>query len=290
MISATPWLYLLGGCFGLGMLHGVIPDEHTWPITFSYSVGAASGRGGLISGLFFASAFSVQRAIMSQAVYLALVSYLSINESLNGPVYLAVGIAMAIAGYLILYKRLPHWHPLSKISKRDLESHAREIERTRRIPIHWTLIHGFIAGFGVDTGLFTTFIYLVAVPAMPSALLGFAPGAAFGFGTMAVLAIIGLVFGGAFQIAGKWGAERVQVFGTRVGARSLLFGGSIFIISGVLFTSGIANFLPLDLGELLIYVFMILIVVPVMIQTWREVKRMPFSEKTQQAEKLLSRD
>src|SRR3989442_7591937 len=38
------WIVLLLGSLGLGMLHGVIPDEHTWPITFSYSVGSATGE------------------------------------------------------------------------------------------------------------------------------------------------------------------------------------------------------------------------------------------------------
>ncbi len=105
---------------------------------------------------------------------------------------------------------------------------------------------------------------------------------------MAVLAIIGLVFGGAFQLASRWGAERVQTFGTRVGARSLLFGGLIFIFSGVVFMSGFVNFLPLDLGDLLIYVFLILVVVPVMIHTWREVKKMPLAhEEVPRIEKLL---
>ena len=30
----------------LGIIHGVTPDEHTWPITFSYSVGSYSMKGG----------------------------------------------------------------------------------------------------------------------------------------------------------------------------------------------------------------------------------------------------
>lgn len=30
----------------LEMVHGITPDEHTWPITFSYSVGSYSSRGG----------------------------------------------------------------------------------------------------------------------------------------------------------------------------------------------------------------------------------------------------
>src|SRR2546428_9657690 len=38
------WIVLLLGSLGLGMLHGVIPDEHTWPITFSYSVDQLQGE------------------------------------------------------------------------------------------------------------------------------------------------------------------------------------------------------------------------------------------------------
>ena len=137
------------------------------------------------------------------------------------------------------------------------------------------MIHGFIAGFGVDTGLFTTFIYLVAVPSMPVAYLGFAPGAAFGLGTRIVLLAIGSVFGGVFQIAKRWGPERVQLFGTRAGARSLFYGGIIFILAGVLFRTGIQDTIPLDFGNLIVLAFMIGVIIPVMIVTWREVKASP---------------
>src|SRR2546427_11669480 len=60
------WIVLLLGSLGPGMLHGVIPDEHTWPITFSYSVGSATGRGARLSGVFLPSAFTRQRALMAQ--------------------------------------------------------------------------------------------------------------------------------------------------------------------------------------------------------------------------------
>ncbi len=127
MFPAVPgWVYLLGASLALGMLHGVIPDEHTWPITFSYSVGSATGRGGMLSGAYFAAAFTVQRAIMSQLVYFALVTFLAFNEALNGPVYVAVGLAMSLAGYLILRDKLPHWHPLMWISTRDRERHLKK--------------------------------------------------------------------------------------------------------------------------------------------------------------------
>src|SRR2546422_5132741 len=269
------WVYLLGASLALGMLHGVIPDEHTWPITFSYSVGSATGRGGMLSGVFFASAFTLQRAIMAQLVYFTLASYLAFDESLNAAVYVAVGIAMAIAGYLILSGRLPSWHPLARFLRTRGRTHYDEHGVSRRVPIHWCVIHGFIAGFGVDTGLFTTFIYLVAVPAMPAAYLGFAPGAAFGFGTLIVLLAIGSVFGGILQIAKKWGPERVQLFGTRAGARSLFYGGIIFIIAGVLFRAGIQNTIPLDFGNLIVLAFMIGVIVPIMIVTWKEIRTSP---------------
>src|SRR5215471_14590090 len=102
MMISEVVLFLLGGCFGLGMLHGVLPDEHTWPITFAYSVGAASGKGGMKAGAFFSMAFTTQRAIMSQLVYFAVATFLVTSDKLNGPVYTAVGAAMAVAGFLIL--------------------------------------------------------------------------------------------------------------------------------------------------------------------------------------------
>ena len=273
-VSLLPeWTILLLGSLGLGMLHGVIPDEHTWPITFSYSVGSATGRGGMLSGLFFASAFTLQRAIMAQLVYFALASYLAFDESLNTEVYVAVGIAMSVAGYLILSDRLPSWHPLARFLRNRGHTHYDEKGASRRVPTHWCIIHGFIAGFGVDTGLFTTFVYLVAVPAMPASYLGFAPGAAFGFGTLIVLLAIGSVFGGVCQIARKVGPDRVKQFGARVGARSLLYGGMIFIVAGLLFRVGLQDLIPVDFGNLIVFAFMIGVIIPVMICTWREVRK-----------------
>ncbi|MDG6938610.1 MAG: hypothetical protein JRN42_08770, partial [Nitrososphaerota archaeon] len=56
---------VLGIALILGMLHGLTPDEHTWPITLSYAIGAASGRRGMQAGLLFSAAFTLQRAIAS---------------------------------------------------------------------------------------------------------------------------------------------------------------------------------------------------------------------------------
>ncbi|MBI3859465.1 MAG: hypothetical protein HY296_04405 [Thaumarchaeota archaeon] len=276
---SADWPLLLAGCFSLGILHGVVPDEHTWPITFSYSVGAASGRGGIISGSLFAASFTAQRSIMAQLVYFALFPFLAFSDALNGPVYVVVGGAMAAAGYLLLKRRLPHWHPLMWASNRDLAKHEAEVETSGRVPLHWCLIHGFIAGFGVDAGLFTTFVYLVAVPAMPGALLGFAPGAAFGAGTFAVLLSVGLVFGSSLQLAKKWGSKKIETFGSLVGARSLYFGGLVFVAAGVLYYLGFGALVPVDFGNLIVFLFMVAVIVPVMLKTWREVRAMPSDAK-----------
>ena len=56
---------MLGYCFLLGLLHGIVPDEHTWPITFSYAIGSGSSAEGMRTGIYFAAAFTLQRTLLS---------------------------------------------------------------------------------------------------------------------------------------------------------------------------------------------------------------------------------
>jgi len=254
------------------MLHGIIPDEHTWPITFAYSVGSATGKGGMKAGGFFSLAFTVQRAIMSQLVYFAVAVFLVTREWLNGPIYFIVGIAMAAAGYLILKEKVPHFHPMMSVSKSDLMKHTSMSERA--VPVHWTIIHGFISGFGVDTGVFTTFVYLAALPALADNglwMLGWLPGALFGLGTFVVLMLVGFFFGQTLQIARKFTSIRIAVFGRLVGARVLLYGGIAFVVFAPLYSYGLLNIVPFDVGNLMVIMVMVLIALPVMLYTWREV-------------------
>lgn len=276
-------LFLLGGCFALGMLHGVIPDEHTWPITFAYSVGATTGRGGMLSGAFFSLAFTAQRAFMSQLVYSAIAVFFVTSEKLNGPVYTVVGAAMAIAGYLILKNKVPHFHPLMKLSKRDLNKHTQRkhvghAPGDPTVPVHWAMIHGFISGFGVDTGIMSTFVYFTTLPVLAAAGLweiGWLPGALFGIGTFSVLMIIGFFFGETLQIAKRFGANRIAAFGRLVGARVLLYGGIAFVFLGPAYYFGFSNYVPVDFGTFVVLLVMIAIAIPVMVFTWREVGRIP---------------
>ena len=283
--------FLLAGCFALGMLHGTIPDEHTWPITFAYSVGTTTGRGGIRSGAWFSLAFTVQRAIMSMIVYLALAAAIGIwgfnlatqDRSVNGPVYLIVGLAMAIAGYLILSDRIPHFHPMMRLSQRDLAKHAAPVGARSasdgHVPTHWAVIHGFISGFGTDSGILSTWIYLLTLPFLVTNGLwgiGWVPGALFGLGTFLVLMFIGFFFGETLQVAKRFGPNRIAQFGRLVGARTLLFGGIAFVVFGPLYWSGwYTTQVGVDAGTFLVVVVLVLIAVPIMVYTWREVRRFP---------------
>ena len=99
--------------FILGLVHGATPDEHTWPITFSYAVGAMTTRNGAKAGLLFSAGFTFQRALMSELAFLVLAPFLRAT-SINGIIYLIVGSVMAISGFYVLRRGLyPHLHAIS---------------------------------------------------------------------------------------------------------------------------------------------------------------------------------
>src|SRR5438046_10697656 len=79
--------------FLLGLVHGITPDEHTWPITFSYAVGGYSTRRGLRAGLICSLAFAAQQALASELAYLGLAPLFTF-ESLAELIYAGVGVVM----------------------------------------------------------------------------------------------------------------------------------------------------------------------------------------------------
>ena len=96
--------------FLLGLVHGITPDEHTWPITFSYAVGGYSSRRGLRVGLIFSLAFTVQQALASELAHLGLAHWFTIR-ALDNVIYVIVGVVMAAAGLFVMGRgALPHLH------------------------------------------------------------------------------------------------------------------------------------------------------------------------------------
>ncbi len=235
--------------FLLGMVHGVTPDEHTWPITFSYAVGSYSTWRGLRSGLIFSLAFTIQRAIASELAYLGL-SRLFTVVTVDFYVYVVVGVVMAWAGLAIAQGRMaPHLHVRPPWSRRRNTQAAPPSLRFPRSfgspepcatppradpfadPRPWmAALHGFIAGWGF--GAFATILYTVLAPAMPSAAWGWAPGAAFGLGTTLVQIFAGAAFG---YWAARRGlpAEAIRRVGLLTASRTLLWGGGAFVLAGL---------------------------------------------------------
>ncbi len=266
--------------FLFGLLHGILPDEHTWPITFSYAVGGASGKQGMKAALYFSLAFTVQRALLSEAAYLALAPFL-LTSSINGIVYIIVGLVMSLAGALVLRRnRYIHFHlfghhhddvrqmgaSLSVLSRK----HHVDAEQAVSPPsTGWTLVHGFIAGFGF--GGFSLFVNTIAAPAMRSPFLGFLPGLIYGIGTTIMLLLIGYLFGAALHRMHNLSEDEIKRIGAQTGGRTLFFGGLLFLVFGLVTLLQWDRFLPFDAGYFLIGLFMLIIAVPAFIFSWKEV-------------------
>ncbi len=271
-------------CFLLGLLHGVVPDEHTWPITFSYAIGSGGSWEGMRRGVYFAAAFTVQRALMSELAYLALAQVLR-RPAINALVYVVVGLAMSFAGWLLLRRgRYGHIHLLGHHHECEEEMEASGAllgrhhapcdepghgrGRDAALPARWTIVHGFIAGFGI--GGFGVYVNGVAAPAMPNAWAGVLPGLLFGLGTVVTLALVGAAFGAGLPLVTKMKREEVQRFGAHAGALILFAGGFLFVLAGALQALGFGRRWPVDFGYLVIAAFVAAVAVPALVYAWRK--------------------
>lgn len=274
--------------FVLGVVHGVTPDEHTWPITFSYAIGSFSARKGMRSALAFSLSFTVQRALLSELAYLGLLAVAD-NATWNAAIYVVVGAVMALAAFYVLRLRcalhLHLWPPSIGGCRRP--SHADTAEWAGRTPTPaMAAVHGFVAGWGL--GAFALIMATVLAPAMPSAALGWVPGAAFGLGTTAVLAGAGAVIGTLIrhQRLPERLAQRVAQEGA---GWTLLVGGVLFVVAGIaglfdpsIMTAGIStgihvhNLDHLGIGTLLVLVVVVVAVVTI-VHTVRRLRRLPAS-------------
>ena len=262
-----------------GLLHGILPDEHTWPITFSYAIGGASGKEGMKAGLYFSAAFTVQRMIVSELAYLALAPFL-LSPIVNGVVYVVVGVVMSAAGAIVLRRnQYLHLHFLGHHHEKvcDMETtggvlslrHTQAAQPVAAPSVRWTIVHGFIAGFGF--GGFSIFVNTVAAPTMPGPWLGFAPGLFFGLGTLFMLVIVGAVFGASLRWAHALTEQEVKQIGVQTGGRTLFFGGLLFELAGIATLLGLDRYVSIDMGYLLIGLFMSTVAIPAFVYSLRKV-------------------
>ena len=232
------WELALVIAFGLGLLHGITPDEHTWPITFSYSIGSYSSKGGRRAGFRFSSTFILQRAIGSEIAFYA-VNAMMIGAREGFLLYMVIGLVMVGSA---LFMKL-------KLSRGGYESIERHSHAVTVMP----MIHGFIAGWGV--GAFAVIVYGVLSPSMPSGYVGWVPGALFGLGTMATQMLIGSLFG-AFIQKFRIGETAKATFASKVSSTTLLASGAAFVTVGAIgvsfpvWTSTLGISTPLNIPNL----------------------------------------
>ncbi len=237
--------------FILGLVHGITPDEHTWPITFSYAVGSYSTRKGMKAGLIFSSGFTLQRALLSEIAYFALIAIFTTSLAF-GITYVAVGAAMAAAGlYLSKKSTYLHWHYLerelgqwlgihrkrSKYQEEEFEHKINPImskdakPELRDVPLKLAFVHGLIAGFGF--GAFALILYFVMVPAMPNMYLAWLPGFLFGIGTMTMQIIFGAFFGTFLTKKKNLTKEGIAFISKYISKNVLYYGGLAFVVAGL---------------------------------------------------------
>jgi hypothetical protein len=214
--------------FLLGIVHGVTPDEHTWPITFSYAVGGYSTARGLRAGLLFSLAFAIQAAFASELAHLGLTQWFTI-AGFDNIVYVAVGLVMAAAGLFAMGRGvLPHLH-LPGLPRAQRGAQAQP-PQPRELKWWMPAVHGFIAGWGLDA--FSMIIYTTLAPAMPSAAIGWLPGLVFGLGTLCVQAAAGAAFG-AWAVRRGLPQEAIRNIALTTAARTLTWGGLAFLLFGL---------------------------------------------------------
>jgi len=234
-----PTILALG--FILGIMHGATPDEHTWPITFSYSVGSYSSRGGMKAGFVFSAGFTLQRSILTALGFLGLAAVYEVYN-LDGPVYIVVGFVMFLAGWYLLrgsdiHLPLDHWlerllHPFF----RDHSHHSTVAERQpvaegeiRPVPLRMAILHGFVAGWGF--GGFAVIIVFILAPQMPNVGWAALVGTCFGLGTMVMQIATGAFFARLARLK-KLTMVQIQRIGRSTAARTLYLGGLAFVVVG----------------------------------------------------------
>ena len=223
--------------FILGLMHGATPDEHTWPITFSYAIGSYSTRKGAKAGFVFSSGFMLQRAILSTLGFLGLAA-IYVKYNLDGPVYLVVGIVMVLAGIYILNKK-KYLHLPIDVLFMGKQHHSEDAQRVKvpsdneakPVPLKMALLHGFVAGWGF--GAYATIIVFILAPKVPSLIYAPLPGLFFGLGTMVMQIIFGAVFANIARIK-KLTDTQIKQIGNKTAGRTLYYGGMVFAILGLL--------------------------------------------------------
>jgi hypothetical protein len=88
---------------------------------------------------------------------------------------------------------------------------------------------------------------------------------------MATLAAVSALFGASLRWVRKLSEGEVRRIGSQTGGRTLFFGGLLFILAGVSSLAGWERHLPLDSGYVLMTLFLVIVVLPALVYSVKEV-------------------
>ncbi len=182
----------------------------------------------------FSTGFTVQRALLTTLGFLGLAAvYREFN--LDGPVYIVVGVLMAIAGSYVLNGRYLHL-PFDSLL-RGGQHHSEKAERLppneahmKDVSMKMATVHGLVAGFGF--GAYATIITFILAPQVPGLLYAPLPGLFFGLGTMVMQIAFGAVFAHLARLK-KLNENDVCYIGKYTAGRTLYYGGMLFALVGL---------------------------------------------------------
>ncbi|MCQ4366931.1 MAG: hypothetical protein NO114_04670 [Sulfolobales archaeon] len=195
--------------FIIGIVHGLKPDEHTWPITVSYGIMQRNVRGAMASTGVFAGALTLVWTSLS-ALTGQLLSFFQ-DYDLDPIVDVIVGLTMIGVAAVFLVKD---------------KGKAADKGDNPDYKLIW--IHGLAAAFGGD--FIVVLLLTVALSTLVSVNLTFLIGLLFGIGSwMAQSVVVLLIYKGVVNATkGNFGVL------ARAGRLSLLFLGIFMIGLGVL--------------------------------------------------------
>jgi hypothetical protein len=88
---------------------------------------------------------------------------------------------------------------------------------------------------------------------------------------MATLAAVSALFGASLRWVHKLSEGEIRRVGSQTGGRTLFFGGLLFVLAGVSFLAGWDRLLPLDSGFVLMALFLVIVVLPALVYSVKEV-------------------
>lgn len=236
---------------GLGLVHGLIPDEHTWPITIPYALGQENPKKAVLSTIIFTGALTLVWSVLTTVV--SVVGNIFLSEKYNPYVFIFAGITMVgVAIFVFLpristvmcsmvndeiYSKSPVHRFVTRLGCRHVHGDLGFTEVKMAPPYKAIWIHGLVAAFG--TGFLLVIVYTTALT-FP-AYLGFLPGMLFGIGTMLSLSLIGFVVRKGAELGVK-NQEQLEKRARKlgyIGLYLLLSMGIFMILLGVLALFGI---------------------------------------------------